>query len=171
MSLYNALFGVDKMAAVYLKILGIDQVEMPDAPWQLTSVNNGKRYFDYGERVYEYGTPDSEAVWDEFKKKLLDIKYFPSGRFRDISLNETGEKIILYTRNGGGNRPYYQWVFDLLRKHPQYESDYDDDYDSTYAYIRFSVPAEYSEFCKMIASGEKPETIGNKFVDLISRLK
>jgi hypothetical protein len=125
MSLYNALFGVNKVAPVLLKMLNIDQ-------------------------------PGSE---------------FDSGRFRDIFLNEDGTKIFLYTRNGGGNRETYQDTFDVLATHPQYLTDYDDAFDCTYATIEFSVPKEFEDDCKSLATGDKPESISDKFKALIGALE
>lgn len=46
---------------------------------------------------------------------------------------------MIFTRNGGANREYYEEIFNSLRKHQNYKYDYDDDYDSTYAYIEFSL--------------------------------
>lgn len=91
-----------------------------------------------------------------------DGKY-QSGRFRDIYLNADGSKIILYTRNGGGNRDEYQPLIDILATHPNYLKDYDDDFDSTYAYIEFSVPEEFREEVKSLATGKDPEKIGDAF--------
>lgn len=119
--------------------------------------------------------------------KILDIDQpdgkWSSGRFRDIYLNEDGTKIILYTRNGGGNREYC-WNDDKvsdcrcpacvmnhhLPKHPNYLTDYEDDFDPTYAYVVFSVPDEYLGLTKALASGEKLETVGEKFINLIEKL-
>ena len=42
-----------------------------------------------------------------------------------------------------------------LRKHPQYITDRDDDYDSTYATIYFSFPPEYAEGLKALDIGEE----------------
>jgi hypothetical protein len=99
--------------------------------------------------------------------KVLEIDQpgskYESGRFRDIYLDEGGTKIILYTRNGGGNREEYQDTIDVLASHPNYLTDYDDDFDSTYAYIEFSMPDEHKEFVKEFMTGEKPETVGEKF--------
>ena len=52
--------------------------------------------------------------------KMLEIDQegskYSSGRFRDIYLNEDGKKIILFTRNGGGNRERqsYKGGMDLM---------------------------------------------------------
>lgn len=103
--------------------------------------------------------------FDEEKKNCL-------GRFRDIYLNEDGTKVIVYTRNGGGNREEYQWVFDDLKNiHPYYLSDYDDDFDNTYAYIEFSIPPEYKEQIKALVTGEKPKNISEKFKQMTADLE
>jgi len=142
LSLYNLLFGVNKIAPLLLFILDIDQ---PDERWD-------------------------------------------SGRFRDIYLNEDGTKIILYTRNGGGNRPHWGFSYAKsqegedcrcpgciisykLPKHPNYISDYDDDFDSTYACVEFDVPEQFKEIAEGLATGKKPESIHEKFNSYIERLK
>jgi hypothetical protein len=110
----------------------------------------------------------------------LDTKY-PTGRFRDIYLNKKGTKIILYTRNGGGNRehPDYEETEEgsdckctgcimtyQLPEHPNYIEDYDDDVDSTYAYVKFSVPEQHKEKCRQMATGEDPVSVSEKFQTL-----
>lgn len=148
MSFYNVLFGVNSMAPVLLKILDIDQ-------------KNG--------------------IWE-------------SGRFRDIYLNRDGTEIILYTRNGGGNRNCMETtdystekeresadsenckcpacIMNYnIPKHPNYVKDYDDDFDDTYAYIVFNVPEKYKELCKTVKTMKEPETIYQKYKNLIDLLK
>lgn len=171
MSLYNLLFGVNSHAPVLKGILGLDAIEMPTPPDCLMSEYDGKKYFDYGTRVYENDQKETWDAYHQFKDTCIQAGYYPTGRFRDIHLNDDGSRIILYTRNGGGNRPYYRYVFDLLRKHPNYDTDYDDDFDCTYAYIEFTIPDQYKELCQMLATGEKPETIHAKFSTLIESMK
>ena len=120
-------------------------------------------------------------------KDILEIDVeggISSGRFRDIRVDETGEKIILYTRNGGGNRECYEgWEYgesgckecedsdiclphkiSILRTHPNYIRDYDDDFDCTYAYFEFSVPDDYKDAMKLLSIKQgKPITISEKF--------
>lgn len=133
MSLYNQLHGFNPAAAILLKIIEIDQ---PGSPYK-------------------------------------------SGRFRDIHLNADGTLIILYTRNGGGNRAHYSdergalpgrdcsctgcIAQYLLPSHPLYIKDYDDQFDATYAYFEFKIPAQFADFCKRMSTGFSPETIGEKF--------
>lgn len=121
--------------------------------------------------------------------KILDIDQpngkWQSGRFRDIYLNENGTEIILYTRNGGGNRECWEdekkdgeecfcsgcIIKKHLPKHPNYLRDYDDDFDCTYAYIVFSVPKEAQKLAKSVATGEKPKTISEKFQETFAEME
>jgi len=142
MSLYNMLFGTNKIASTLLFILDLNQ-------------------------------PDK--IWD-------------SGRFRDIYLNEDGTSIILYTRNGGGNRRHWDLSYSKykegpdcpcpgctltykLKKHPNYIKDYDDDFDSTYAYVEFGVPKQFKEIAESLATGKKPQSIHEKFDNYIEKIK
>ena len=104
-------------------------------------------------------------------KHMLELdtpNSFRSGRFRDIYIDETGDRIILHTRNGGGNRDCYcdnsfisveekivEWegekhcenclyvINGKLKTHPNYIEDHDDDSDFTYANFVFSIPEKY----------------------------
>jgi hypothetical protein len=125
--MYNLLHGVDNIAPLLLRALGLDQ---PDGKW-------------------------------------------PTGRFRDIHLNADGTRIILLTRNGGGNRNHWEGEAEegpdcrcpgcvikyVLPEHPMYERDYDDDFDSTYAYVEFKVPEEYATMMAQLATGKVPLSI------------
>lgn len=102
----------------------------------------------------------------------LELGKWPLGRFRDCYPNEACDKIVVLTRNGGGNRAEYQEVFDNLRKHPNYLSDHDDPFDSTYAEIEFSVPKDLSEVlagAKEMGLGYKP--FHERFHDLMGRMQ
>jgi hypothetical protein len=66
--------------------------------------------------------------------------------------------IVVYTRNGGGNRDDYAETTDRLQAHPFYIEDYDDDFDRTYASYVFQFPPEFltdetREKVKEIAAG------------------
>lgn len=105
--------------------------------------------------------------------KILDIDQakgkYKSGRFRDIYLNADGTKIILLTRNGGGNREDY--FPENIKEHPNYLTDYDDSFDSTYAYIEFSVPKQFEEEIKKLATGKEPEKLSEKFQRVVEALE
>ena len=116
--------------------------------------------------------PNSDRLMAMLK---LDTVY-PIGRFRDIFLNKSGTKIILYTRNGGGNREHYDSenesgeecectgciMTHYIPKHPNYIKDWDDYYDCTYAHVKYSVPEEFKEECKKMITGEEELCVGEK---------
>jgi len=70
-----------------------------------------------------------------------------TGRFRDCFLQDgpDGPEVHIYTRNGGGNREEYQGTIDELAARPGYLGDADDDFDCTYATIRFRLPDQFRE--------------------------
>jgi len=77
-------------------------------------------------------------------------------RLRDAYYDADEDRLVIYTRTGGGNRDYYgspdgydnegyEGPFNSdLEAHPNYVHDEDDDFDSTYAYFYFSVPVEFA---------------------------
>jgi len=81
------------------------------------------------------------AIMSFNMENVVDGKY-PVGRIRDIYIVKRDNDliIILFTRNGGGNRSDYKYVFEAMKKHPCYIKNYNCDIDSTYAYIEFSPP-------------------------------
>lgn len=105
----------------------------------------------------------------------IDNNEYPIGRFRDIyvKMDDDGKYIIiLYTRNGGGNREEYQHIFDTLKEHPCYIRDYDDDFDCTYASVEFSVPDGKLEIIEHIHLATKERIDPQKaFSTLIPKLQ
>lgn len=111
---------------------------------------------------------------------LLKLGTSDVGRFRDCYPRRTdnGEiRIVIFTRNGGGNRDDHLAVFERLRAHPQYLRDWDDDFDSTYASIEFLVPVQFAEMVRrmvLIVETNAPETLEPpmvRFKALIDKLK
>lgn len=119
--------------------------------------------------------------------KILDLTETDIPRFRSIFISE--DKILVYTRTGGGNREFYDseescrdnypscfegdpsefptkpWNDDL-RKHPCYLCDEDDDYDCTYANFYFKFPEQYAEDLKNLNMPEyKPSAEWEKFLN------
>jgi hypothetical protein len=77
-------------------------------------------------------------------------------RFRDAYFDADKNRLVIFTRTGGGNREYYdsrdresseggrQGPFnDDLRALPAFLYDEDDEFDCTYASFYFSVPEAY----------------------------
>jgi len=117
---------------------------------------------------------------------ILDLgsKKWPIGRFRDAFVEKTEDgdwRIVLYTRNGGGNRECWtddckhdresgclEFVNENLTQHPNYIRDYDDDFDCTYAYFVFSVPAGFEGITANLESQDKP---GKKWEKMLAALE
>lgn len=96
--------------------------------------------------------------------QILNLEIADVGRYRDCYLNHDATEIIIFTRNGGGNRNHYhdseyEECDDCLGclmqyevpSHPNYLRDEDDNFDGTYALIYYSIPPEYSEECRHMA--------------------
>ena len=63
-------------------------------------------------------------------------------RFRDCWLSEDKERIVIYTRVGGGNRNQ-GYGEEELYEDPNFVKTEDDEFDSTYATYEFRVPEEW----------------------------
>jgi hypothetical protein len=154
MSLYNMLFGQNPASPILIASLNLDN-QAPEG-WEEK----------YQEICDSWGEPDIHSEKGQaLMKECKELGYYPTGRFRDIYFEyEEGKepKIVLYTRNGGGNRDWYQYVFELLSNHPLYIQDYDDDFDSTYAYIEFKAPENIVKFFEGIKTG-KIQNVSEKF--------
>jgi hypothetical protein len=103
-----------------------------------------------------------------FLLRTLGLNVSDAGRFRDCYIS--GDKIVLYTRNGGGNREDYQHVFDSLSKHPNYITDYDDDFDCTYASIEFSFPDEYKDDLTALSQKSESHKPSEKWLNLLNSI-
>jgi len=82
----------------------------------------------------------------------VNTEYFD--RFRDVDLIEDGTKIRVMTRLGGGNREYYEETWAKIRSHELYITDYDDDFDCTYAFIEYNIPEKFKITAKKMFKGE-----------------
>lgn len=149
------LFGVNPLTPILMEILGLDgkdnEVVFPEN-WD------------------SYEEPNSEDG-EKYIKDCIENKFYPTGRFRDIYFKSDENKIVLYTRNGGGNRDSYFYIFDILKTHPNYITDYDDDFDSTYAYIEFSVPEKFEKILKDLVIPSEIETVHDKFTRIYKEME
>jgi len=96
------------------------------------------------------------------------------GRFRDCYLgrSESGElEIHVFTRNGGGNREHFRdgpagmecgcygcVITHHAPKMPGYVRDFDDEFDSTYATIVFSIPEKVRPALEGLVQ-ERPDSV------------
>jgi hypothetical protein len=70
-------------------------------------------------------------------------------RFRDVYMPDE-ETVGLVCRVGGRNRRNYQEIITLFQSHPCYIRDEDNDFDSTFLTIYFSVPSYYEAFGRAV---------------------
>jgi hypothetical protein len=158
------LFGVNPASSFLIASLGLDGKAPTNFYERLSKFDED----GYGE--YNLYSEEAKALLQE----AIDTKYFPTGRFRDIYFERNedgiGGKVILYTRNGGGNRDAYEYVFELLSKHPLYLNDYDDDFDCTYAYIEFTAPESVVEFFADVEA-TKFERVSERFKREIAEME
>lgn len=97
--------------------------------------------------------------------------HFTAGRYRDCWLTEDGDRIIVFTRNGGDQRARYQTVLDELKTHPCWVRDWDDDFDSTYCYIEFEVPVEHRGQAKELAPGVREPSLREKTESVFTQIR
>lgn len=84
-------------------------------------------------------------------------------RYRDCFVGMNGKpeydgKIVVYTRTGGGNREEYEADNNALARHPQYVTDFDDDFDSTFAWFIFDVPPAWKADFDLVVAKRLSET-------------
>ena len=84
---------------------------------------------------------------------VLDPKSKPNG-------------IYVLLRIGGGNRQSYVHQWDIIKNHPNYENDWDDEFDSTYAHIQYSVPEKWKNDYEKVISGNYAST-SKEYKDLL----
>ena len=78
---------------------------------------------------------------------VVILRLHPSDipRWRDAWLSDDGQEITVLTRTGGGNRETYADTNEEMRQVAGFISDEDDDFDSTFARFRYSVPENLLE--------------------------
>jgi len=79
-------------------------------------------------------------------------------RFRDCFLKDSehpeyDNHIHVYTRTGGGNRDSYEEGNESMRQIPEFVTDFDDSFDSTFASWVFKVPEKWKADFKKIMAG------------------
>ena len=114
-----------------------------------------------------YGVSSSTFFFLPFLGKHPDE--YP--RFRDCYTNdperpEYKDKIIIYTRTGGGNRDGYIKENNEMCAMETYITNYDDDFDSTYACWVFDIPEKWKKDYKKLLSNELTQ-ISKEYVNLV----
>lgn len=86
-------------------------------------------------------------------------------RFRDCFLSDDNERIVIYTRVGGGNRGQ-GYNEEELYKDPNFVTTYDDDYDSTYGYYEFNPPERWKKDFDNIISNNLKE-VSDEYIQYV----
>lgn len=132
MSMYNMLNGANPATFFILPMLG----QHPDFYGRFRDCWVNARQWTLGED----GMP------------VMEIK-------KDGDEEEDAEPntIYVFTRLGGGNREDYQETIDAIRALPEYLTDYDDEFDCTYATFVFSVPEKFKADYDKVIKGKLAE--------------
>ena len=97
----------------------------------------------------------------------LDMAEIP--RFRDCYVKD--DRVVIFTRTGGDNRPDYHTDLSPLYAHPCFVSDEDDPNDCTYAHLSFSFPAQYEAVLTKIAEADRALCPTENFSALFKSLR
>jgi hypothetical protein len=112
-----------------------------------------------------YNLVFGENEWSDMILATLKLTRQETGRYRDVWVEP--ERVVVYTRNGGGNREHYMPDFN---GHPNFIGDKDDDYDNTYAEIYFSFPEEHKSFLTTLIEEGRP-SMKERWMKAIDDLK
>ena len=104
--------------------------------------------------------PDSDQLLHLLNKTKDEF-----GRFRNVYVQDN--YIVVHTRCGGGNREYYEDMFDDISNHPWYSHNQDDDFDCTYADIFFEVPHDVREVLSTLDKGHLPTEQWASFLEVL----
>lgn len=84
--------------------------------------------------------PDARMVLDLIG---IDPEFLlEEARLRDVYLSKDRTRVVIFTRIGGGNRSYHSPAITKLRNFKGYVTDYDDEFDNTYASFEYKIPQE-----------------------------
>lgn len=129
MSLYTMMNGVNQATFWILPMLGKHPDEYPRFRDCFAGVANNS-----ADEVDQFGIP----------KKELDT---------------TGKFITVYTRTGGLNRDDYELENRAMVKMQGYVKDYDDNFDSTFAYWVFEVPKKFIDDYDIVTNPDNEKGI------------
>ncbi len=119
-----------------------------------------------GERMSLYNMMHGVSPATFFVLPMLGKHPDEYPRFRDCFISneehpQYDNHIHVYTRTGGGNRDDYEAEIEAMRALPEYVTDFDDSFDSTYASFVFRIPERWqADFARIVAGdvhGISPE--------------
>lgn len=92
-------------------------------------------------------------------------------RLRDVYLSKDKTKVVIFTRIGGGNRESYSASIKRLKNFKGYVTDYDDDFDNTYAYFEYQIPQEKLPMVVAFLASSDTTTGGEKIKASLKQLE
>jgi len=91
---------------------------------------------------------------------------------KNNKIDKNKRQISVYTRVGGGNREEYTEAISELRKMTGYITDYDDDFDSTYATFVFDIPKKWhKDYDRTIEGKPISKEYKNQIIKVFPKLK
>lgn len=98
---------------------------------------------------------------------MLGRKQDEYPRFRDCFLDDDEKHILIYTRVGGNNRNC-GFGEEELYKDSNFVETYDESFDNTYGYYKFSVPEKWREDFERIKGG-KFEEVSDDYLNTVKK--
>lgn len=89
---------------------------------------------------------------------ILSLKQIDIDRFRDVCISEIDDQLLICicARIGGSYRPHHEECINKLRNHSLFVKEHDVDYDKTFVYFYFKVPAKDLPLIKSIGPSIDP---------------
>lgn len=197
MSFYNMIFGKNPMSDVILATLGLTRSDVgrfrdvyleEDTIAVYTRNGGGNRECWCGDNP-KYGMEKCKGhvIVEQGKETIRatkeEIEAHPEWEVLNVHYSD-GTKMVQTGKEVEIKYNYCEYPDSIdcacpgciisyrLPKHLNYISSEDDDFDCTYATIRFSFPEEYADVLKKISSGEKfdPDKRWLDFLDSIKKM-
>lgn len=113
--------------------------------------------------------PDARMVLDLIG---IDPEFLlEEARLRDVYLSKDRTRVVIFTRIGGGNRSYHAPAITKLRNFKGYVTDYDDDFDNTYASFEYKIPQEKLPMVVAFLASSDTTTGGEKLKASLKQLE
>ena len=102
----------------------------------------------------------------------IDPKFLlEEARLRDVYLSKDKTRVVIFTRIGGNNRSYHFPAITKLRNFKGYITDYDDEFDNTYASFEYQIPQEKLPRVAAFLASSDTTTGGEKIKTSLKQLE
>lgn len=89
-------------------------------------------------------------------------------RFRDCFVSDDSTQIQVLTRTGGGNREEYESENQALKDMPEYVTDENCDWDTTFALWTFNVPDKWKSDFQAILTHMNP--VSEEYIEQVEKV-